>query len=262
MIISPAEPRIRLGLIIPSSNRMTEPQMRRYAPDDVEIHVTRLRMTGAQHKTVAELRSAITEATLALADARCDVIVFHCTASAMEGGLDGNALVCGIMRDALPVRSDVRVTTTASAALAALTALAARTVLVLSPYVEATHAHEVHFLAEAGLRVGGSYCLGLPGSDQYIAVSPEEWLAWASSRLLDHPQAEAIFLSCTNTRTPETVQPLEARVGRAVITSNSAVLWYALRLCGRSDRIPALGRLFQQGLGAGSDVNARESPIA
>lgn len=256
------ETRTRIGLIIPSSNRMTELQMRRYAPDDVDIHVTRLRMTGAQYKPISELRSAIAEATLSLADARCDAIVFHSTASAMESGLDGNALVCGIMRDALPGRTDVRVTTAASAALAALAALRARTLLLLSPYVQTTHDHEVQFLTEAGLGVGGSYCLGLPGSDQYIAVRPDEWLAWARSRLLDHPLVEAIFLSCANTRTPEVVQPLEARVGRPVITSNSAVLWYALRLCGRSDRITALGRLFQLDVGPWSDSHARQAPSA
>lgn len=262
MIPTPPEPRTRIGLIIPSSNRMTEPQMRRYAPHDVEIHVTRLRMTGAQHKPLAALQPAVREATLALADARCDVIVFHCTASAMEGGLDGNALVCGIMRDALPARSGVRVTTTASAALAALTALAARKLLLLSPYVQTTHHHEERFLSEAGLDLCGSYCLALPGSDQYIAVTPDDWLAWASSRLLDHPQADAVFLSCTNTHTPEVVQPLEARVGRPVITSNTAVLWYALRLCGRFDNIAPLGRLFDLGLGAGSGNYARQAPIA
>ena len=41
------EPRMRLGLIIPSSNRLTEPQFHRYAPTGVDVHVTRLRMTGA-----------------------------------------------------------------------------------------------------------------------------------------------------------------------------------------------------------------------
>jgi maleate isomerase len=81
--------RARIGLIIPSSNRLTEPQMRRYAPPGVEIHVTRLRMTGATHVPLDQLMPRIVEATLALADARCDVIVFHCTASSMEAGLEG-----------------------------------------------------------------------------------------------------------------------------------------------------------------------------
>ena len=42
-----------IGLIIPSSNRLTEPQFHRYAPPGVGIHVTRLRMTGKWHKPLA-----------------------------------------------------------------------------------------------------------------------------------------------------------------------------------------------------------------
>ena len=41
----------RIGLIIPSSNRLTEPQFNRYAPSGVDTHVTRLRMTGQVSQT-------------------------------------------------------------------------------------------------------------------------------------------------------------------------------------------------------------------
>ena len=40
------ETRARIGLIIPSSNRMTEPQFHRYAPAGVSVHVARVQMTG------------------------------------------------------------------------------------------------------------------------------------------------------------------------------------------------------------------------
>src|ERR1051326_5153249 len=70
----------RVGLIIPSSNRLTEPHMHHYAPAGVQVHVTRLRMTGPHHVGLDQLMPRIVESTGALADARCDVIVFHCTA--------------------------------------------------------------------------------------------------------------------------------------------------------------------------------------
>jgi maleate cis-trans isomerase len=38
-------PQARIGLIIPSSNRLTEPQFHRFAPPGFGIHATRLRMT-------------------------------------------------------------------------------------------------------------------------------------------------------------------------------------------------------------------------
>ncbi len=137
----------RIGLIIPSSNRLTEPQMQRYAPEGVQVHTTRLRMTGANHVPLAELLGRIKEATLALDDAHCDVIVFHCTASSMEAGAAGEQRVLEAMQSVC----SAHVMTTASAALGAFRALGVGSIALFSPYVAATHAHEVQFLSEAGL---------------------------------------------------------------------------------------------------------------
>ena len=41
-----AEPRARIGLIIPSVNRMTEPQFNHYAPEGLGVHVARGRVAG------------------------------------------------------------------------------------------------------------------------------------------------------------------------------------------------------------------------
>jgi maleate isomerase len=230
--------RARIGLIIPSSNRLTEPQMQRYSPAGTEIHVTRLRMTGASHVPLGDLMPRIVEATLALADARCDVIVFHCTASSMEAGLDGERRVLEAMRPATPGK----VATTASATLAALEALDLRRIVLISPYIATTHAHEIDFLTEAGVSVVGGRALGLAGSDEYLSVTPADWLRIGRKEMT--PDADGVFLSCTNVHTPPVVETLEAAIGRPVVTSNQAVLWHALRTIGLDDVVP-LGRLFQ-----------------
>src|ERR687894_513209 len=54
--------RARIGLIIPTSNRLTEPQFHRYAPPGVAPHVTRLRMTGDYEAPVDELLPGVIEA--------------------------------------------------------------------------------------------------------------------------------------------------------------------------------------------------------
>ena len=46
------ETQTRIGLIIPSSNRMTEPQFHRYAPAGVAIHIARVQMTGRHKKPI------------------------------------------------------------------------------------------------------------------------------------------------------------------------------------------------------------------
>jgi maleate isomerase len=224
-------------LIIPSSNRLTEPQMQQYSPAGTQIHVTRLRMTGASHVPLTDLLPRVVEATQALADARCDVIVFHCTASSMEAGLDGERRVLEAMQPATPGK----VATTASATLAAFEALEMRRIVLVSPYVNATHAHEIEFLTEAGVSVVGGGPLGLAGSDEYIGVTPADWLRLGQNEMTS--DADGLFLSCTNVHTPPVVEALESAIGRPVVTSNQAVLWYALRLLGLDDVVP-LGRLF------------------
>jgi hypothetical protein len=47
----------RIGLIIPSGNRLTEPQFNQYAPPGTGIYITRLRMTGQWRKPPSELKN-------------------------------------------------------------------------------------------------------------------------------------------------------------------------------------------------------------
>jgi maleate isomerase len=156
----------------------------------------------------------------------------------MEAGLEGEGRVLDAMRSA----SSACVGTTATAALSAMRSLELQRIALFSPYVQSTHDHEVAFLEEAGIRVVGGRCLGLSGGDEYITVPPEVWFQMACSETL--PDAEGVFLSCTNIHSPEVVAPLEDALARPALTSNQAVLWYALRACGLSDVVANLGTLF------------------
>ena len=239
MTSSSVEPRLRLGLIIPSSNRLTELQFHRYAPPGVDIHVTRLRMTGAFTAPIAQLMPRIIEAAEMLADARCDVIGFHCTATSMEEGAAGDRAIIDAIADA----TDHTATSTATAVLAALQAVNAQRLALITPYVEATHRTEIDFLTEAGFDVARDHCLGLTGSDAYISVTPETWIDQSLAQRDD--SLDAYMLGCTNIRSIEVIEEIESALDRPVITSNQAMLWQSLRLGGLPDQLPHLGRLFQ-----------------
>lgn len=231
----------RIGLIIPSSNRLAEPQFQRYAPKGVGVHVTRLRMTGMWHRPLADLEPALAEAAAALGDTRPGVIVFHCTANSMEGGLAGEARVREIVERA----SGCPAMTTGRAVTEALAQLRIKRPVLISPYVAETNQHEIRFLREAGVDVVHDHGLGLRGGgDEYIGVTPERWTAIA----LEHRRAEAdgYFLSCTNTTMIEVVDDLEARLDRPVVTSNQAALWAALRRLEVGAPGAGPGRLFRE----------------
>src|ERR1700689_5659395 len=92
------EPRARIGLIIPSVNRMTEPQFNHYAPEGLGVWVARGRVAGQPNKTVAELTDEIAHAAGTLADAGPDLIVFHCTHTSMKEGADGEARIIDLIQ--------------------------------------------------------------------------------------------------------------------------------------------------------------------
>jgi maleate cis-trans isomerase len=80
------ETRARVGLIIPSSNRMAEAQFNRYMPAGIGVHVGRAQMTGRHKKPIAQLLDEVGHAASALGDAKCNPIVFHCTGTSMAEG--------------------------------------------------------------------------------------------------------------------------------------------------------------------------------
>ena len=228
--------RARIGLIIPTSNRLSEEQFNRCAPEGVHIHTTRLRMTGPNRIQPRDLPREVTYAAGLLADAKCDVIVFHCTGSSMEAGFEGEQRIVEEMASA----TGRRATSTASALVEALHAVEARRLALISPY--ASNEHEVTFLRAAGFEVVRDRAAALPGSDAFVTTPSSFWVD-ATEHEAD-PLVDAYLLSCTNIRSIEVIADLEQRLGRPVITSNQATLWYCLRVCGLMDVIPGLGRLF------------------
>ena len=83
----------------------------------------------------------------------------------------------------------------------------------------------------------------LDGSDAYCATPPQFW----HDRVVDaaRPDADAYLISCANISVFGVIEELEARLDRPIVTSNQAVVWDALRLIGRRERPPGLGRLFE-----------------
>jgi len=229
----------RIGLIIPSGNRLTEPQFNQYAPPGTGIYVTRLRMTGQWRKPLNELKKSLTEAAEALSDTKPDMIVFHCTANSMENGLAHEAALVETIQSA----SRCPTITTAQAIASAFKHFAIRKLVLISPYVKQTNEHEVQYLTEAGFSVLHELGLGLE-SDGYSAVTPEQWIKIVKENL--RPEADGYFLSCTNTRMIEAINDLEQDLGKPVISSNQATLWACLKRLGISYSNKALGRLFRE----------------
>lgn len=216
-----AEPRARIGLIIPSVNRMTERQFNHYAPAGLGIHVARGRVAGQLGKTVADLSEEIAHAAGTLADARPDLIVFHCTHTSMKEGADGEARIINLIRKT----TGIEALSTSSLVNDALRALGLKKLVVLSPYM--SNADIIAYLGAAGFTVVRDVALKCKSPADFEAVTPARWLELAREN--DTPDADGIFLSCTNTTQIEAVAAIERELGKPVVNSNQAVLWGCLK---------------------------------
>ena len=225
-----------IGLIIPSGNRLTEPQFHEYLPSGVDAHVTRLRMTGKFRKPLAELKRPLIEAAEALSDLKPGVIVFHCTANSMESGLAHEKAIVEVVEQA----SGCPTITTAQALTQAFNQVGIKKLVLISPYAQGTNQLEVNYLSESGYMVVHELGLALQ-PHAYSSVTPEEWKKVVKENL--RAEADGYFLSCTNTRMIEAVEDLERTLGKPVVNSNQATIWACLKQLGIKHSDPRLGRL-------------------
>jgi maleate isomerase len=232
------EARARIGLIIPSVNTYSEPQFNHYAPEGLGIHVARARVAGQWKRPLPEMKGEIAGAAELLSDAHPDVIVFHCTDTSMTQGPQGEGKILDIVKDA----TGIDAMATSRLVLDALQTLGMKKVVLLTPYM--SNKAVIDYLTAAGVTVVQDVALKLEAKD-FGSVTPAEWARLAKEN--DRPEADGIFLSCTNTRQIEAVADIERDLGKPVVNSNQAVLWGCMkRLKGALSPLkpmPQLGRL-------------------
>lgn len=234
----------RLGFVVPSWNTVIEYETSRLLPAGTSMHVSRIAHTSDTLASIDHMIDRTPEHLALLAHAGVDAISFACTAAGFAHGFahDREHLARWTGQAGRPVVS------TASAFVEAARALGLRRLAIAAPYEEWVMARLAAYLAEAGLSVVGSHGLGhqaniLYGPDKAIELARAVWT----------DDADGLILSCSNFRTLEAIDAIEAMIGKPVIASNTASLWALLRLRGWSAPIDGGGRLLRS-LGDGTNA--------
>jgi maleate isomerase len=228
--------RAKLGMMLPSSNTIAEPQIAAMLPPGVSLHTTRLRLrSGLEALGMLE---KLEEAAQLMADAAVDRLIFHCTAVSMHSPEIPDQIAQRVRAiTATPL------TITSEAIVDALNTLGASKIVLMTPYDQATNDREVNFLKHRGVEVLRERGLGLQGGVEMAAIEPDQW--YRDTLALRDPAADAYFISCTTIRSADVIEALEDALGKPVLTSNQAMLWRALRDSGIDDRIDGFGRLLR-----------------
>ncbi|MEM2297802.1 MAG: maleate cis-trans isomerase, partial [Ignisphaera sp.] len=140
------------------------------------------------------------------------------------------------------VSGGCQATTTSTAVVRALKTLGAKKLVVGSPYEEWLNSRLKVFLEGHGFSVIRIKGLGITKN---IADIPDN-AVYKLVREIYSPEADVIFLSCTDFMTAHLISMLEEDFGMPVITSNQATLWDMLRQVGLKIRIRGYGVLLEK----------------
>ena len=146
----------------------------------------------------------------------------------------------GIVRSAARIEraSGRPATTTTTTVLDALRAVGATSLAVATPYLEELNAIERQFLEASGFAVASISGLGCATDAEIGRLDPADAVSLVER--VDTPEADAVFISCTNFHCLPAIASLERQVGKPVVTSNLAGAWAALRQIGIADTDPWL----------------------
>lgn len=232
--------RAAIGLIVLATDHTIEYEWRKLlALDGVGFYESRIANSAdITPETLREMDTRIAPGVAVIRPGeRLDVVAFGCTSASM---VLGEERVIERIRE---VRPNVACTTPVTAARAALNAIGARRIALLTPYMRAINESLRDYLAARGIEVVrmGSF---EHSDDNAVARIDAGSVRRAVLEIGRHPDVEAVFVSCTSLRLADQVAVIESELGKPVTSSNHAMAWHALRLGGIDDTLPQFGRLF------------------
>ena len=221
------ESRLALGIVAPFDLEL-DAELWRWCPSNVDLLITRTPFVDDTVTVdfVLEISDErqLREGVRSVIAGRADTVAYACTSASFVRGRAGEEeLRAGMLR-----AGAARALTTSGALVEALGTLGARKVAVATPYLPELSVHLDRFLGEHGIDVVRHDALGL---DREIWAVPYARTAQLI-RDVDHPEAEAIVVSCTNLPSYDLIGPLERELGKPIVSANQATVWAALRAIG------------------------------
>jgi maleate isomerase len=236
--------RARIGFMIPPGNPTVEPEMFSMAPTGVTVHFTRMSASGAagthdkqdeRNRTQIESLDGCMSLLTMLAP---NVVVMAHTATSYTLGRTAEAELTARMED----RWKVRFVTAFGSSMAAFGQLGIKRLAYATPYNEATTQQGVVHLREHGIDVVSH---GNLANVRNIYEENDE-RAYAIARAVDHPDADAVFLSGVGMPTLDVLEMLEHDLKKPVISAASAMMWNALRISRIGEPVNGFGRLLRE----------------
>ena len=222
----------RVGLIVPSTNTVMEPDLYRNLPPGTTVHTSRMLLQGSVTVEAEELMLDVylPDCAQQIGTLMPDVVVFGCTsAGALRGPAYEQELAGEISR-----ATGAPTITIMGAVVEELKRLDVSSVAVLTPYSEEINDTIKESLEASGFTVPHIDGMDVKGAFNIAAVSPEEIVSYVQEQL-DGVESDCLFVSCANLKSVDVLDRIREVAGRPVVTSNQAVLEGVRRTIGIAD---------------------------
>ncbi len=236
--------RRKFGVVVPSTNTIVEPEFHAMAPPGVTNHTSRFLIPNMDlhsdadfEQLVAAIKATLDDAIDGLMPAGPDHIIVGISAESFWDGADGAAQ----LQKRLEAKAGCTLTLGSAAARAALEAVGAKRLGVVTPYWPVADERVRDYFGECGFEI-----VALKGlkatSPVNIAAQSEETLRQAMIQV-NRPEVDTIIQIGTNLGMAKLAAEAERWLGKPVLAINTALYWHALRQNGINDKILGWGSL-------------------
>lgn len=235
----------KVGILVPASNTIVEPEMAAMQPPGVTNHVSRMSRVNRpahdleKYKKYLGASVDMDAAIDVLIACEPDIIVHGHSVDSLAKGLSG----AGAMKAHMEALSGgIPVMLPAHAMLKALEALGnPKNLGVLTPWMPPADEACTAFFHEAGYEVLAIKGLQHP-TPLHIATATSETLNKAVDEI-NVKGVDCIIKVGTNSSMSFLVEEMEARLGKPVLTVNVVTYWAGMRHLGIQDRLTGFGQL-------------------
>lgn len=238
--------RAKIGVLVPFTNTNLEPDLMLMRCPDTTLHFQRMGGYDVDEIPGSEQMAGLGASDIShdlrmIAGVRPDVVLYGCTSATLTHGPSFDAQLAEDIKAGAGALS----LTAAGSLVAAIQALGVARVGFSSPYLGEINVQAMDFLRQNDIDTVKCADVGRElGNYGQGELTPDEVFDLACRA--DHHDAQAIVLSCTDMRSVEAVERIEAALDKPVVTSNQAMMFALMQALGlpRHEGVP--GRLFER----------------
>ncbi len=232
--------RARLGVVIPAIILPIEPEFELMRPNGVSCHFQRFHFDGGGLEGLKAIETVVADAAGMVSLVRPTAVAMCCTGGSFAGGYGYDRKLIKKMQEK---NGNLPTTTASTSVIDALKVMNVKNISMAVPYIQEIADVERKFIEDHGIHVNNMNNLGIDGFD--MNEVPYETV-YDLAKESNHPESEAIFISCVGLHTVEIIEALETDLQKPIVTSNQACMWNLLRMANIREKILGFGKLLSE----------------